>query len=269
MASQSPDSFQTVGFDNRKFSGALRCSRREGSRILGGGRLTFCAVVFYTPLVMSVYPDVEPQDRLGACLATCDTLGRILDSVSDGIITIDRRMRIISFNRAAATITGFTHEETVGRFFPEIFADGLFDAGEPLRNALEKNEYVSGLEREIVGKAGRRRLVLATINSLFDTTGRPGGVVLALRDIQQIHELREQLKGHSAFHAIIGKNHEMREIYRLIEQVADSSASVLIHGESGTGKELVARAIHQQSPRRQRPFVTVNCAVLLESLARK
>ena len=218
---------------------------------------------------MSVYPDVEPQDRLGACLATCDTLGRILDSVSDGIITIDRRMRIISFNRAAATITGFTHEETVGRFFPEIFADGLFDAGEPLRNALEKNEYVSGLEREIVGKAGRRRLVLATINSLFDTTGRPGGVVLALRDIQQIHELREQLKGHSAFHAIIGKNHEMREIYRLIEQVADSSASVLIHGESGTGKELVARAIHQQSPRRQRPFVTVNCAVLLESLARK
>jgi PAS domain-containing protein len=66
---------------------------------------------------MSVYPNVEPQDHLGACLATCNTLGRVLDSVSDGIITIDRRMRIISFNRAAATITGFTDEEAVGKFF--------------------------------------------------------------------------------------------------------------------------------------------------------
>jgi two-component system, NtrC family, response regulator HydG len=84
--------------------------------------------------------------------------------------------------------------------------------------------------------------------------------------VQQIHDLRQQLKGQSAFHAIIGKNHKMREIYGLIEQVADSSASVLIHGESGTGKELVARAIYQQGPRRERPFVAVNCAALVESL---
>jgi two-component system, NtrC family, response regulator HydG len=215
---------------------------------------------------MSVYPSVEPADRLGACLATCNTLGRVLDSVSDGIITIDRRMRIISFNRAAATITGFTDREAVGKLFFEVFADGLFDAGGPLRNALAKNEYIAGLEREIIGKAGQRRLVLVTINPLFHATGDPGGVVVALRDVQQIHELRQQLKGQSAFHAITGKNHKMREIYGLIEQVADSSASVLIHGESGTGKELVARAIHQQGPRRQRPFVTVNCAALVESL---
>jgi PAS domain S-box-containing protein len=71
---------------------------------------------------MPIYPNVESGDRLGACLATCDTLGRILDSVSDGIITIDRRMRVISFNRAAAAITGFTHHEAVGRFFFPIFS---------------------------------------------------------------------------------------------------------------------------------------------------
>ena len=214
---------------------------------------------------MSAYPNVEPQDRLGACLATCNTLGRILDSVFDGIITIDRRMRVISFNHAAATITD-SRSTGRGQALFRIFADGLFDAGAPLRNALEKNEYLSGLEREIVGKAGQRRVVLVTINPLFHATGDPGGVVVALRDLQQIHDLRQQLKGQSAFHAIIEKNHKMREIYGLIEQVADSSASVLIHGESGTGKELVARAIHQQGPRRQRPFVTVNCAALVESL---
>ena len=87
---------------------------------------------------MPIYPKVESGDRLGACLATCDTLGRILDSVSDGIITIDRNMRIISFNRAAAAITGFTHQEAVGRFFQDLFTDGFFDAGESLRKALEK-----------------------------------------------------------------------------------------------------------------------------------
>lgn len=94
-------------------------------------------------------------------------------------------------------------------------------------------------------KAGQQRRVLITINALFEATGSPGGVVVALRDIQQMHELREQLKGQSTFNAIIGKNLKMREIYRLIEQVADSQASVLIHGESGTGKELVAHAIRR------------------------
>lgn len=214
---------------------------------------------------MADYSTVEPRDRLGACLSTCDTLGRILDSVSDGIITIDQRMRIISFNRAAAALTGFTGEEAVGRRFTDIFPNGLTEDGALLRDAFEKGQYVSDLEREIVGKAGQRRLVRITMKALFEA-GQPGGVVIALRDIQQIHDLREQLKGESAFHEIIGKNHRMREIYRLIEQVADSHASVLIHGESGTGKELVARAIHHQSPRGKRPFVTVNCAALVETL---
>ena len=104
---------------------------------------------------MPIYPNTGSGDRLDACLATCDTLGRILDSVSDAI-TIDRSMRIISFNRAAAAITGFSRHEAVGRFFVDLFADGLFDAGESLRNALEKNEYVSDIEREIVGKSVSR-----------------------------------------------------------------------------------------------------------------
>jgi PAS domain S-box-containing protein len=215
---------------------------------------------------MSVYPNVDPRDRLGACLSTCDTLGRILDSVSDGIITVDQELRIISFNRAAAAITGFSREEAVGRRFADVFTKGMADHGELVRLALQKSEYVSELEREIVGKDGRRRLVLLTVQPLFEAIGGRSGVVIALRDIQQIHELREQLKGESAFHAIVGKNHRMKEIYRLIEQVADANASVLVHGESGTGKELVARAIHQQSQRRQRPFITVNCAALVETL---
>jgi PAS domain S-box-containing protein len=215
---------------------------------------------------MPVDVSLERRDRLGACLSTCDTLGRILDSVSDGIITVDPEMRIISFNRAASAITGFARDEAVGKRFSDVFGHELTEGGTLVQNALRKAEYVSDIERQIVGKAGQRRLVRITINALCNAGDVAGGVVIALRDIQQIHELREQLKGQSGSKGIVGKSHKMKEIYSLIEQIADSNASVLIQGESGTGKELVARAIHQQSPRHSRAFVTVNCAALVETL---
>jgi len=78
--------------------------------------------------------------------------------------------------------------------------------------------------------------------------------------------LRRELQDRGAFGELVGSSPAMREIYSLIEQIAPSSASVLITGESGTGKELIARTIHQLSPRRERPFVGINCAAIPESL---
>jgi DNA-binding NtrC family response regulator len=78
--------------------------------------------------------------------------------------------------------------------------------------------------------------------------------------------LRRQLRQYGAFGEMVGTSHAMREIYTLIEQVAPSSASVLITGESGTGKEMVARMIHRLSPRADQPFVAINCAAVPETL---
>ncbi|MEO7970191.1 MAG: sigma-54 dependent transcriptional regulator [bacterium] len=78
--------------------------------------------------------------------------------------------------------------------------------------------------------------------------------------------LRRELQDRGAFGELIGSSPAMREIYSLVEQIAPSSASVLITGESGTGKELVARTIHQLSPRKDRPFVGINCSAIPESL---
>ena len=78
--------------------------------------------------------------------------------------------------------------------------------------------------------------------------------------------LRDEARIRFGFANIIGKNARMQEIYRLIEKVAPTPASVLITGESGTGKELVARAIHVNSPREKGPFISVNCAALPETL---
>ncbi|HET6977767.1 MAG TPA: sigma-54 dependent transcriptional regulator [Pyrinomonadaceae bacterium] len=68
------------------------------------------------------------------------------------------------------------------------------------------------------------------------------------------------------FGELVGKSKSIQKIFFLIEQVAPSSASVLITGESGTGKELVARTIHKMSPRREKPFVAINCSAIPESL---
>ena len=70
----------------------------------------------------------------------------------------------------------------------------------------------------------------------------------------------------SVYGELVGKSESIRKIFFLIEQVAPSSASVLITGESGTGKELVARTIHKKSPRREKPFVAINCSAIPESL---
>ena len=78
--------------------------------------------------------------------------------------------------------------------------------------------------------------------------------------------LRRQLKDRGAFGELVGNSDSMRKVYTLIEQVAPSSASVLITGESGTGKELVARTIHRMSPRKEQPFVAINCSAIPETL---
>lgn len=92
------------------------------------------------------------------------------------------------------------------------------------------------------------------------------------RIVAQEHETQmviDRLNQHAAYSGIIGRDPKMQVIYKLIADTAPSTASVLIQGESGTGKELVARAIHRQSPRRDKPFVVINCAAysatLLES----
>ncbi len=90
---------------------------------------------------------------------------------------------------------------------------------------------------------------------------------LAAQDLErEVRYLRAQVVTRYAFHNLIGKSPAMQEIYRKIEQVADTRTTVLITGESGTGKELVARALHYNSSRRDHTFIALNCAALPETL---
>ena len=82
----------------------------------------------------------------------------------------------------------------------------------------------------------------------------------------EVERLRTQVELERDFHHIVGRSKPMRTLFRQVKLVAASNSTVLIQGESGTGKELIARAIHQQSPRADRPFVAIDCGTLPEPL---
>jgi len=86
------------------------------------------------------------------------------------------------------------------------------------------------------------------------------------RVVKENRELRSAVEDRYSFHNIIGKSKAMRNVFQVIRKVAPASATVLIEGASGTGKELVARALHFNSPRKDKPFVAVNCSALTETL---
>jgi DNA-binding NtrC family response regulator len=92
------------------------------------------------------------------------------------------------------------------------------------------------------------------------------GIMKRRRLVTETRLLRERLDEKYSFETIVGRSAQMLEVFRLVDQVAPSQASILITGESGTGKELIAQAIHQRSPRREAPFVKVSCAALPETL---
>src|SRR5438445_1668062 len=99
----------------------------------------------------------------------------------------------------------------------------------------------------------RLRTILQNASALLDTR-------------VELEVTRRKLRDAGSLGSLIGPSKKMQEIFRLVEMVAPSTASVLITGESGTGKELVARSIHELSPRRPKPFVAINCAAIPETL---
>jgi len=86
------------------------------------------------------------------------------------------------------------------------------------------------------------------------------------RLVRQNRMLQGQVASRYGFESLVGQSRSMREVYALIEKVAPTKTTVLVDGESGTGKELIARAIHHRSLRRDKPFVSVNCSALTETL---
>jgi len=192
--------------------------------------------------------------------------GLVLDSITEGVITMDAECRITSFNRAAEEITGYAREDASGKLCRDLLRADLCDSLCPMLKTLDDGLPISNVRVNIRTRDDLRLPISVNTSVLRDTTGNVIGGVLLFRSLASIEELRDQLLGTQTFQRLVSRNAEMREMFRLLPDVAQSECTVLIQGPSGSGKELVARAIHNLSPRSHGPFVVINCAALPETL---
>lgn len=190
----------------------------------------------------------------------------ILDSITDGVFTVDREWRITSFNRAAEHITGISRGEALGQPCSYVFRASICEGGCALRHTMETGAPVINRPIYILRADGGKVPVSISTALLRDAGGNIIGGVETFRDLSMEEELKRELRASYTFSDIISRNHRMREIFAILPVVAESPSTVLIEGESGTGKELVCRAIHNLSPRKDKPFVALNCGALPDTL---
>ncbi len=220
------------------------------------------------------FRNLAEMDRLARALLASNRelvmernkLTAILNSITDGVFTIDTNWRITSFNLAAQKITGYSLDEVLGQFCGDVLRGGKCGPECPMRRALDTGEPTFDLEVEILSKDGRIIPVNVTTSVLVNEHGEAVGAVETFRDLSSLRQLKTELEERYRFDQIVGKSKPMQALYELLSDVAATDATVLVEGESGTGKELVVKAIHFNSPRRNGPFVSVNCAALPETL---
>ncbi|MCK4661130.1 MAG: sigma 54-interacting transcriptional regulator [Phycisphaerae bacterium] len=193
-------------------------------------------------------------------------LATILDSIADGVFTVDRDFIITSFNKTAEQITGASRNEAIGQRCCDVFRASICETACALKETLRTKRPVLNKTIYIVDVEGRRIPISISAAALKDADGNVIGGVETFRDLSMVEELRKQLQGTYTFADIVGRSLPMQQLFELLPQIADSSSTVLIEGASGTGKELFARAIHNLSPRRDKRFVAINCGALPDTL---
>jgi transcriptional regulator with PAS, ATPase and Fis domain len=147
-----------------------------------------------------------------------------------------------------------------------VFRANICESQCVLRHTLKTGKPIVNKAIYIVNADGKKVPISISTALLKDEKGRVLGGVETFRDLSLVEELRREIRGGHAFADIVGRNHAMQLLFDTLPTIAESNSTVLIEGESGTGKELFARAIHDLSPRRKKPFVAISCGALPDTL---
>lgn len=190
----------------------------------------------------------------------------ILNSIADGVFTVDRDWMITSFNRAAEQITGISRAEAMGRKCFDVFRANICQSNCALQDTMRTGQQWVDRRINILNSRGEEVPVSISTSILRDVAGQPVGGVESFRDLSGIELLRKDIDNRYTSQDIISKNREMRRILEALPNIALSGCTVLIEGPTGTGKELVAKAIHHLSARAKGKYVVVNCGALPDAL---
>ena len=200
----------------------------------------------------------------------------LLESLGDGVFTLDSQGCITSWNPAMERIAGYGEQDIIGKrcgilCFSQCF--GRRCPADPSECGIYQSGKVEPTECYLRHKDGRSVPVIKSARVIREADDTIVGIVEAVTDLTElnkakagIEEASHRLAERYQYANIIGKSHVMQQVFASIKAAASSEATVLIQGESGTGKELVAGAIHYQSDRKHGGMITVNCSALPETL---
>jgi len=190
----------------------------------------------------------------------------ILDSISEGVFTVDEDWCITSFNKAAENITGIAKDQAIGMRCKDILKADVCESKCTLRETMQTGKPTTNKAVHIIDSKGNKKTISISTALLKDSNGKVIGGVETFRDTSAIEQLRKEISGSYSYEDILSRNHKIQDIFSILPNIAESNATVLIEGESGTGKELFARATHNLSFRKKKPFVAVNCGALPDAL---
>ena len=190
----------------------------------------------------------------------------ILESISDGVFTVDLEWRVTSFNRAAEEITGVSRKEAIGRRCSEVFRSSMCGAACALMQTLKTGEPIIGKSGYIINADGDRIPISTSTAVLLAADGSVIGGAETFRDLSELEELRHELGEKFRVGDLTSRSPLMQRVFEVLPAIAASPSTVMILGETGTGKELMARTIHALSPRNRKPFIAVNCGALPDTL---
>ncbi len=190
----------------------------------------------------------------------------ILESISDGVFTVDPEFRITYLNRSAGEMIHILPEEAVGQLCCDVFHSSLCETGCPLRKTLDENRPVIDLSCFIISNEGRKIPISISTAVLRDDRGNVIGGAETFRNLSDLKKLQSEIDFFHQLGDFASRSSSMQKMFSQLEAVAGSTATVLITGETGSGKELLANTIHNHSPRRDKPFVAINCGAFPETL---
>lgn len=190
----------------------------------------------------------------------------ILNSISEGVMALDKNWKIFSWNLAAERITGFHKEEVIGKECTEIFRASMCHENCPVDKALSCGHPYHDVEVAIRNKNSQLVHLLVNATPLYDAEGTVIGGLETFRDVSQNHWMKEELQNQYGYQTIVGRSEPITRVFELLTRLLNTDTTVLIQGESGTGKELIARALHFYGNRKDRSLVTINCSALPEGV---
>ncbi|HHY90997.1 MAG TPA: sigma 54-interacting transcriptional regulator [Clostridiales bacterium] len=196
-------------------------------------------------------------------------LTAILEAIHDGIIAVDQQGIIVSCNQRCERLLSLKRSELIGKSIRDVFA------GCPIEEVIQTGIPCQDKEEIYSDGRGNSMRFLSTIMPIYTNQGfqadekKVTGAVISFQDISdvrsRIYQMTQKQK-RTSFDDIIGNSPAIMQIKERALQIASSQSTVLITGESGTGKELLARAIHDESPRKTESFIAINCGAIPETL---